>query len=297
LGIATTSHAQPPGDDPVQIRPAHDAFVAACKAAFKSHQGPYQRTGSWSRFGDVLTSAPNSNSGRITSFAQAVALRKHWVRMGRDPVKQEIDSIGQLIQREEDTPLGRATLRSTALDPLKADWLADENCLKSYLAYLQVIQAPSLEAMQAELSAESNARVNDKVAQQQAAQSAAEDAQNELARQRKEADIAAAMAEEQALKHKREIKEQILREAEELPSCSGSRALQAIKDKFELADYPLKDIDSARDDDPPVGGTVPDPERHCVAHVSGKPTGDIRYVIRWRDEGHKAILLTFTPQS
>ncbi len=295
--IAAADQAPFAGDADAQIGAARDAFVATCKGAMRSHQGRFQQTSSWQRFGRALAADTGLGlSPPITSFEQAVAIRKSALRVAQDPVQREIDLTGRSIQ-QTDAAIGRITFRSAMGDAQKADWLADKECLVGYLNYLHIIQEPSLLAMRNELSAESTARINSTIAQQQASQNAAEEQQNEVARQRKEADIAAALADEQALKHKREVEAQVRAAAEELPSCSGSEAIQSIKDKFELGDHPLKDIQSARNDEPPIGGTVLDPERHCLARViSGTPPIDIRYTLRWRDDKHTTILLTLTPQ-
>ena len=149
--------------------------------------------------------------------------------------------------------------------------------------------------MHAQMDAESTARVDGKVFEQREARRLAEERANEAARQRTEADRITSLAEEEALKRKRDIQQKIRESALELPSCDAAVATQAVKDKFELVNTPITTISSATNDDPAFGGTVPNPERRCIAQANMKGGNlPISYIIRWRDSDRTKVLVTFS---
>jgi hypothetical protein len=270
---AAPAHGQDEAQPP-QVTAAHAAFVAACNRAISA-----SKSYSWNQF-----TQPQSVS-RIRDLQAAVQAKKAMLRTGReDPIAREIG----LFQHEIDS-IERTTRR-----PPGSTLPLDEECNRTYIAFLRAVDAPALELAKKEAAQESAGVIEQQRQEREHHQAIVDAAAAERARRQKEAEIAAAQAGEEQLQRERAAIAAAHREAAKLPACADARTIEAVEEKFEVRHIAVKTFDKPTDDpDQPLGGTEQDPERLCRGHVvTSAGEGPIAYKVRWWDDRHDKILVS-----
>jgi hypothetical protein len=208
--------------DPAATRAA---FSTACDKAMVSHQtviGQYQGTGALTYFGQV-----QDRRNRIQSLEVAVQKRRDALRIGVDPVDREIQTFQKIIMQSEATlrRLGGTGHESRQSQEQRADWVADEECYRRYVAFLQSIAAPSLEIMKQELAQASDSRIEQQRQARETQYKAADESAAEQTRERKEADFIAEQAEKE--RQLREVAAAAVRQKEANEAAATALRLQA----------------------------------------------------------------------
>ncbi len=258
------------------------AFVQACDALSKT-----TRTLTKAMFGGI------DRQNRMVNFQEVVEKRKQLLHVGYDPVDREIADFTKMIDHL-DVEYNQTTTRNENGIRLRSAALADKARFISYVGFLKVASGPSLQAARQELQQASTDRVERQVEDQAKARELAGEALADNARRQKERDVVAARIEEDELAIQRASTAALQLAAQKLPGCSAIEAINAIRDKFEIRREHIRKLDiPTPNEDQPFGGTELDPERLCQVHIiSTSLDTTLKFAVRWRDEGHNALLVT-----
>lgn len=230
---------------------------------------------------------------RILNMTDAIGAREDMLRTGRDALQFEVQKFTKQLANIEAEAERQPT---NIMLPL------DITCLKSYLVFLQTVDAPSLQSAREETNDKFKEQLDQASAAAQAQQAAVDAAKEQSVLEQQETKAASA---EDELKRRKQIEAEIaeqeadasagIQEAHALPACDKDAITKAAQADFLMHTRLLITSFTNTTDDPaaPFGGTRLEPWRGCITHiVTSSFSAPMKFRIEWVDQTHKDIQIT-----